>query len=116
MLHHTACSRFLSPNRSVQITGGDRTADCASDRRLPFKDRKLSSITGGSYTIFLKTAPDISDFAHQKRTGWDYDLATNSSAVSYHLRYYLGRGGVEYEPPVWYANDEGTRTIILKNK
>ena len=48
--------------------------------------------------------------------GWEYRMVTNGVTVTYTLRYYLGRGGVEYEPPVWYGNDEGHRTVLLRNE
>lgn len=40
----------------------------------------------------------------------------NGSVVSYSLRYYMGKGGIEYEPPDWIGNDEGHKTVVLSNK
>jgi hypothetical protein len=65
---------------------------------------------------YLETIPDMPDESHQIFNGWDYQIVTNHAKQSYSLRYYMGRGGVEYKPPVWYGNDEGTRTVILKNE
>ena len=62
---------------------------------------------------YLKQAPDIVDRESSKYTGWDYRTITNETEVTYTLRYCMGRGGVEYEPPNWYGNDEGRRKIIL---
>ena len=64
---------------------------------------------------YLTAVPDTPDRSEHKFTGWDYSLTTNGLAVSYALRYYMGRGGVEYEPPSWIGNDEGHRTVILSN-
>jgi hypothetical protein len=65
---------------------------------------------------YLATLPEVADREHDKITGWDYQTITKSATISYSLRYYMGRGGVEYEPPEWIGNDEGHRTVILKNK
>jgi type II secretory pathway pseudopilin PulG len=65
---------------------------------------------------YLPIAPDLPDEPNHKFTGWDYRVVTNQTAVSYSLKYYLGRGGIEYEPPNWIGNNEGTRTVILSNK
>src|SRR5437773_11697957 len=55
---------------------------------------------------YLAAAPDVPDRSKNKFTGWDYSPVTNGSVVSYSLRYYMGKGGVEYEPPNWIGNDE----------
>ena len=65
---------------------------------------------------YLATVPDVPDRSKGKFTGWDYSPETNGLVVSYSLRYYMGKGGVEYEPPNWVGNDEGNKTIILSNK
>jgi hypothetical protein len=65
---------------------------------------------------YLPNVPDLPDKEDSKWRGWDYQTVTNGTAVSYSLRYYLGRGGVEYEPPRWIGNDEGHRTVILSNE
>jgi len=64
---------------------------------------------------YLPTVPDLPNKAEHKFSGWDYRAVTNGTVVSYTLRYYMGRGGVEYQPPNWIGNDEGNRTILLKN-
>jgi hypothetical protein len=64
---------------------------------------------------YLPMVPDVPNGSQQKLSGWDYQTVTNGAAVSYTLRYYMGRGGIEYEPPNWIGNDEGHRTIILRN-
>ena len=64
----------------------------------------------------LATVPEIPDRSQHKYTGWDYRTVTNGAAVSYSLRYYMGRGGIEYEPPHWIGNNEGSRKIILTNE
>jgi hypothetical protein len=63
----------------------------------------------GSYPASL-------DELHQKLSGWDYRTVTNGTAVSYSLRFYMGKGGVEYQPPDWIGNDEGQKTVILSNR
>jgi hypothetical protein len=63
---------------------------------------------------YLPTVPDVLNESQQKFSGWDYQIVTNGTAVSFALRYYMGRGGVEYEPPNWIGNDEGHRTVILR--
>jgi hypothetical protein len=65
---------------------------------------------------YLTNLPDIADIEHEKTTGWDYHIVTNNAVISYRLRYYMGRGGVEYEPPIWFGNDEGSRKILFKSK
>jgi hypothetical protein len=65
---------------------------------------------------YLPTVPDLPDESNHKFTGWEYRTVTNGVAVSYSVRYDLGRGGVEYEPPKWIGNDEGHRTVILSNE
>jgi hypothetical protein len=64
---------------------------------------------------YLPTVPDRPDESQHKFIGWEYRMVTNGVAVTYTLRYYMGRGGIEYEPPVWYGNDEGHRTVLLRN-
>ncbi len=64
---------------------------------------------------YLPKVPDRPDESQHKFSGWEYRVITNGVAHTYTLRYYMGRGGVEYEPPVWYGNDEGHRTVLLKN-
>ena len=65
---------------------------------------------------YLTTAPDIPDKRQHKFIGWDYCIITNRAAVSYSLRYCMGKGGVEYEPPDWFGNDEGNRKVVLSNR
>jgi len=65
---------------------------------------------------YLHAAPDVPDRERHKDGGWDYGVVTNGLAVSYKLRYYMGRGGVEYEPPNWIGNDEGHRKIITGSR
>lgn len=65
---------------------------------------------------YLTQMPDTSNRQTHKYEGWEYAVATNGSEVTYTLRYYMGRGGVEYIHPNWYGNDEGHRKVILKNR
>lgn len=65
---------------------------------------------------YLPAVPELPDRAQHKFSGWDYQTETNGMVVSYSLRYYLGRGGVEYRPPHWVGNNEGSRKIILSNE
>jgi hypothetical protein len=65
---------------------------------------------------YLPTIPDLPDESKNKFAGWDYRTVTNNMLASYGLSYYMGRGGIEYEPPIWIGNDEGHRTIILSNE
>ena len=65
---------------------------------------------------YLAAVPDTPDKPNRQFTGWDYSRVTNGTVISYTLRYYMGRGGSEYEPPNWIGNDEGQRTIILTNE
>ncbi|MEO8428603.1 MAG: hypothetical protein ABI651_15995 [Verrucomicrobiota bacterium] len=64
----------------------------------------------------VSTVPDLPDEANHKFQGWDYRTVTNGVVVSYSLRYYMGRGGVDYDPPKWIGNDEGHKTVILTNQ
>ena len=65
---------------------------------------------------YLPEVPELRDESHVEFGGWDYLPVTNGAACSYSLRFYLGKGGVEYEPPRWFGNDEGLRTVILSNE
>jgi len=65
---------------------------------------------------YLATLPEIQQEGHYKRGSWEYHLVTNGAAVTYSLRAYMGRGGVEYQSPHWIGNDEGHRTILLSNE
>lgn len=65
---------------------------------------------------YLAEVPDIADEANRKLPGWEYRTLTNGSVVSFSLRYYMGRGGVEYEAGKWIGNNEGRRTVILSNE
>jgi hypothetical protein len=64
---------------------------------------------------YLPEAPETPDRPNHKSEGWEYCTLTSGVTVTYRLRYYLGKGGVEYEPPVWLGNDEGRRTVLLRN-
>lgn len=68
------------------------------------------------YPKYLTAIPDIPNVESNKFEGWEYRTMTNGSETSFTLRYYMGRGGVEYEPPNWYGNDEGHRSVILRNR
>ena len=65
---------------------------------------------------YLVTIPDRPDKSQHRLSGWEYRIVTNGTAVSYSLSYYLGRGGIEYEPPNWIGNHEGHKTVILSNQ
>ena len=65
---------------------------------------------------YLASIPEIPDEAEGELEGWDYRTQTNGTAVTYSLSYYMGRGGVEYEAPVWVGNDEGRRKVLFKNE
>jgi hypothetical protein len=65
---------------------------------------------------YLPTIPELPDKTQHKFRGWDYQTETNGVVVTYSLRYYMGRGGVEYRPPHWVGNNEGSRKIILSNE
>jgi hypothetical protein len=64
---------------------------------------------------YLASLPELADRANYNYTGWEYTPSTSGTTASYQLRYYLGRGGVEYHPPNWIGDDEGTRKVILTN-
>lgn len=65
---------------------------------------------------YLPTLPEIKKEGHFNYGAWEYCLTTNSTAVSYTLRSYMGRGGVEYDPPHWIGNNEGSRKILMSNE
>jgi hypothetical protein len=73
---------------------------------------------------YLAEAPPIADMTNNLFDGWEYrvvtnveyHVATNTLTTTYSLRHYMGRGGIEYEPPYWIGNDEGHRKVLLKNK
>jgi hypothetical protein len=65
---------------------------------------------------YLAAVPEMPDRSEHNFTGWDYSRTTNGLEVSFTLRYYMGRGGVEYVPPDWIGNDEGHRIVLLSNK
>jgi hypothetical protein len=65
---------------------------------------------------YLATLPEIQQEGHYKYGSWEYRLTTNGAVVGYSLRSYMGRGGVEYQPPHWIGNNEGSRKILLSNE
>ena len=65
---------------------------------------------------YLATVPEIRKEGQYKYGSWEYRLVTNGAVVSYRLRSYMGRGGVEYESPHWIGNHEGSRKIVLSNE
>jgi hypothetical protein len=65
---------------------------------------------------FLAVVPDQPDRSSHEFSGWEFELVTNATVVTYRLRYYMGKGGVEYEPPNWIGNDEGHRKVVLSNE
>lgn len=65
---------------------------------------------------YLTTLPEIQEDGHYKYGSWEYRLITNGAAVGYSLRSYMGRGGVEYQPPHWIGINEGSRKILLSNE
>jgi hypothetical protein len=65
---------------------------------------------------YLPTVPEMPDKSRNKFGGWDYRSKTNGLGVYFSLRYYMGRGGVEYRPPYWIGHDEGNQTLILRNE
>jgi hypothetical protein len=70
----------------------------------------------GHYPPSLADLAPKHSSAQELFTGWEYQTVTNGAVVSYTFRYYMGRGGVEYEPPNWIGNDEGHRSILLRNR
>lgn len=65
---------------------------------------------------YLPTQPEVPDREQHRFRGWDYELRTNDQGASFSLRYYLGRGGVEYEAPNWIGNNEGSREVVIKGQ
>lgn len=65
---------------------------------------------------YLPAVPEVPDVSRCKFGGWDYQMETNNGVASYRLRYYLGWGGIEYRPPHWIGNNEGSRNIIFSNE
>jgi hypothetical protein len=43
---------------------------------------------------------------------WEYYTITNGTTVSYHLYYFMGKGGVDYTPPVWRGDNDGHKRVI----
>jgi type II secretory pathway pseudopilin PulG len=72
--------------------------------------RKETGEYPSSLAVLVASHPQI------KIAGWEYAATTNGASISFSLRFYMGKGGVEYEPPNWIGNDEGNRTVILMNK
>ena len=73
---------------------------------------------------YLPSQPQVADITNGVFGGWDYQivtnieyhLASNVTVTSYTLRYYMGRGGIEYQAPYWLGNDEGHRSIVRKHR
>ena len=65
---------------------------------------------------YLATVSGIPNESQHKFIGWEYRMVTNGMAVTCTLRHSMGKGGVEYEPPDWFRNDEGTRIVVLSNR
>jgi hypothetical protein len=60
---------------------------------------------------YLESFPKLPNYL--KNIKWEY--RKNHNDKPYSLRFYMGKGGVEYYPPHWYGNNEGSRKIILSN-
>lgn len=59
-----------------------------------------------------EVASDPSDL-HHKFSGWEYSTLTNSAGtVWYDLYYFMGKGGVEYDPPNWIGDDDGHKKVL----
>lgn len=65
---------------------------------------------------YLASLPEIQREGHYKYGSWEYHVVTNGTSVSYSLRSYMGRGGIEYQSPHWIGIDEGHRTILWSNE
>lgn len=65
---------------------------------------------------YLPKVPDLPDESQHKFSGWEYEVVTNGASVSYRLRAYMGKGGVEYHVPNWIGNDEGHQTVVLRDE
>jgi hypothetical protein len=65
---------------------------------------------------YLPIEPSVFNRKHYQSGSWEYKTFTNENAVSYKLRCYMGRGGVEYVPPNWIGIDEGHSKILFQNK
>ena len=44
--------------------------------------------------------------------GWEY---YTRGTDSYSLYYFMGKGGVEYDPPNWIGDDDGNRKVLSLN-
>lgn len=65
---------------------------------------------------YLPALPEMADLARHKYDGWNYERVTNGGRISCRLSYYMGRGGVVYEPPVWYGIDEGRKRVLFRKQ
>jgi hypothetical protein len=102
----------------VFLSACDRTTDfkvqAYAGNRIVSAINAYKSVIGKYPTALSDLVPKY--LLKHKSTGWEYRIVTNGLMISYSLSYDTGRGGVEYEPTNWFANDEGHRTIIPNNQ
>ena len=63
---------------------------------------------------YLPAEPNILNKDHGQYAAWEYSVITNGNNISFKLRCYMGRGGIEYDPPNWIGDNEGHKEVLLK--
>ncbi len=76
---------------------------------------QLPSSLTNLYPKYLPRLPDLPDKQARKLSGWEYFPVTNGPETTFVLRFYMGRGGVEYMPTNWFGNTEGQRKVLKLN-
>jgi hypothetical protein len=66
--------------------------------------------------LYLATVPELPNPSNNQFSGWNYEVVTNAGKITFRLSYYMGRGGVEYVPPHWIGNNEGSKKVVLSNE
>ncbi|MBI5684284.1 MAG: hypothetical protein HZC54_04330 [Verrucomicrobia bacterium] len=66
---------------------------------------------------YLPVLSEMTNTWNGRVVQWEYYPAPNAYGVApYILRFCMGHGGIEYRPPDWIGNDEGTITTLISNR
>jgi type II secretory pathway pseudopilin PulG len=104
MLLFSGCDR--TREFKAQAQAGQRIVQAIEDYR-----KKTGNYPASLADLDLKPLPTTVNGPGR----WEYMRVTNWSGISFSLDYFMGKGGVQYLPPMWYADDDGHETIILTN-
>lgn len=100
----SACSR--TREFRAQAEAGQQIVKAIEEFR-----KKTGNYPASLADLGLKHLPTVSHGPGQ----WEYRAVTNVTGMTFTLSYFMGKGGVQYVPPVWFANDDGHEMILFRN-